>query len=92
MTLFFKNFYAFVQIGIHLQFAEFLTVSLLCSLVLDVTGYFVVFTVLTTLEVRPLTRSDTNTVEPGVSKNFGKRKKVYYCQEFTIEKVIYVIN
>ena len=32
------------------------------------------------------------TVEPGNSKLFEKQQTVYYCQEFTIEKVIYVIN
>ena len=32
------------------------------------------------------------TVEPVNSKLFEKQQKVYYCQEFTIEKVIYVIN
>ena len=35
---------------------------------------------------------DSNTVEPGNSKLFEKQQKVYYCQEFTIEEVIYVIN
>ena len=32
------------------------------------------------------------TVKPVNSKLFEKQQKVYYCQEFTIEKVIYVIN
>ena len=32
------------------------------------------------------------TIEPGNSKLFEKQQKVYYCQEFTIEEVIYVIN
>ena len=32
------------------------------------------------------------TVEPGKSKLFEKQQKVYYCQEFTIEEVIFVIN
>ena len=32
------------------------------------------------------------TVKPGNSKLFEKQQKVYYCQEFTIEEVIYVIN
>ena len=32
------------------------------------------------------------TVEPGNSKLFEKQQMVYYCQEFTIEEVIYVIN
>ena len=34
----------------------------------------------------------TTTVKPVNSKLFEKQQKVYYCQEFTIEKVIYVIN
>ena len=33
-----------------------------------------------------------DTVEPGNSKLFEKQQMVYYCQEFTIEEVIYVIN
>ena len=37
-------------------------------------------------------KSLRNTVEPGNSKLFEKQQKVYYCQEFTIEEVIYVIN
>ena len=37
-------------------------------------------------------RGDLYTVEPGNSKLFEKQQKVYYCQEFTIEEVIYVIN
>ena len=32
------------------------------------------------------------TVEPGNSKLFEKQQMVYYCQEFTIEEVIDVIN
>ena len=32
------------------------------------------------------------TVKPGNSKLFEKQQMVYYCQEFTIEEVIYVIN
>ena len=32
------------------------------------------------------------TVKPVNSKLFEKQQMVYYCQEFTIEEVIYVIN
>ena len=39
-----------------------------------------------------LSIADWNTVKPVNSKLFEKQQKVYYCQEFTIEKVIYVIN
>ena len=38
------------------------------------------------------TVSVRSTVEPGNSKLFEKQQMVYYCQEFTIEEVIYVIN
>ena len=32
------------------------------------------------------------TVKPANSKLFEKQQMVYYCQEFTIEEAIYVIN
>merc|ERR1711923_648597 len=37
-------------------------------------------------------RSRLHTVKPSNSKLFEKQQKVYYCQKFTIEEVIYVIN